>query len=37
MGWLYHDDPIDNPLAYLIAKYNYEGDCHTWRYDKSCA
>jgi hypothetical protein len=29
MGWLYQNDPIDNPLAYLIDKYNYEGDGHT--------
>ena len=29
MGWLYQRDPIDNPLAYLKAKYNYDCDTHT--------
>jgi hypothetical protein len=29
MGWLYHSDPIDDPLAYLKAKYNYDCDTHT--------
>jgi hypothetical protein len=29
MGWLYQDEPIDNPLAYLMAEYNYADDWHT--------
>ena len=29
MGWLYRDKPIDDPLAYLKAKYNYDGETHT--------
>ena len=29
MGWLYQRDPIDNPLAYLKAKYNYDCETHT--------
>lgn len=29
MGWLYRDEPIDDPLAYLKAKYNYDGETHT--------
>lgn len=29
MGWLFHLDPIDDPLAYLKAKYNYNCDTHT--------
>ena len=29
MGWLYRDEPIDDPLAYLKAKYNYDCDTHT--------
>ena len=28
MGWLYHDDRIDDPLAYLTDKYNYDCDTH---------
>jgi hypothetical protein len=29
MGWLYRDEPIDNPLAYLMARYDYDCDTHT--------
>ena len=29
MGWLYRDEPIDDPLAYLKAKYNYDCETHT--------
>ena len=29
MGWLYRDEPIDDPIAYLKAKYNYDCDTHT--------
>jgi hypothetical protein len=29
MGWLYRDEPIDNPLAYLKGKYNYDCETHT--------
>jgi hypothetical protein len=29
MGWLYQRDPIDDPLAYLKAKYNYDCETHT--------
>lgn len=29
MGWLYHRDPVDDPLGYLMAKYNYDCDTHT--------
>jgi hypothetical protein len=29
MGWLYHHDPVDDPLAYLTAKYNYDCDTRT--------
>jgi hypothetical protein len=29
MGWLFHRDPIDDPLAYLTANYNYDCDTHT--------
>jgi hypothetical protein len=29
MGWLYRNEPIDDPLAYLKAKYNYDCDTHT--------
>ena len=28
MGWLYQRDPIDDPLAYLTAKYNYDCETH---------
>jgi hypothetical protein len=28
MGWLYQRDPVDNPVAYLTAKYNYDCDTH---------
>jgi uncharacterized protein DUF6927 len=29
MGWLYQSDPVENPLAYLSDKYNYDGDTHS--------
>jgi hypothetical protein len=29
MGWLYQRDAIDNPLAYLTARYNYDCETHT--------
>jgi hypothetical protein len=29
MGWLFQRDPIDDPLAYLMAKYNYHCATHT--------
>jgi hypothetical protein len=29
MGWLYHDEPVENPVAYLTDKYNYDGERHT--------
>ena len=29
MGWLYRNEPIDDPLAYLKAKYNYDCETHT--------
>jgi hypothetical protein len=29
MGWLYQRDPVDNPLAYMMGKYNYDCDTHT--------
>jgi Domain of unknown function (DUF6927) len=29
MGWLCRDEPIDDPLAYLKAKYNYDCETHT--------
>jgi hypothetical protein len=29
MGWLYQRDTVDNPVAYLTAKYNYDCDTHT--------
>jgi uncharacterized protein DUF6927 len=29
MGWLYRNEPSDDPLAYLKAKYNYDCDTHT--------
>jgi hypothetical protein len=29
MGWLYQRDPVENPLGYLMAKYNYDCDTHT--------
>jgi hypothetical protein len=29
MGWLYHNEPIDDPLGNLKAKYNYDCDSHT--------
>lgn len=29
MGWLFHREPIEDPLAYLMAKYNYDCDTHT--------
>jgi hypothetical protein len=29
MGWLYRDEPIDDPLTYLKAKYNYDCETHT--------
>jgi hypothetical protein len=29
MGWLYQRDPVDDPVAYLMAKYNYDCDTHT--------
>ena len=29
MGWLYRHDPVDDPLAYLTAKYNYDCNTHT--------
>ena len=29
MGWLYRNEPIDDPLGYLKAKYNYDCDSHT--------
>jgi hypothetical protein len=29
MGWLYRDEPIDDPLAYLKTKYNYDCETHT--------
>jgi hypothetical protein len=29
MGWLYRNEPIDNPLAHLMAKYNYDCNTHT--------
>jgi hypothetical protein len=29
MGWLYQRDPVDDPVAYLRAKYNYDCDTHT--------
>ena len=29
MGWLFQRDPIDDPLAYLMAKYNYDCATHT--------
>jgi hypothetical protein len=28
-GWLYQDDPVDDPLSYLKDKYNYDCDTHT--------
>jgi Domain of unknown function (DUF6927) len=31
MGWLYRNEPIDDPLAYLTAKYNYDCETHTLR------
>ena len=29
MGWLYQRDPVDDPVACLMAKYNYDCDTHT--------
>jgi hypothetical protein len=29
MGWLFHPDPIDDPLTYLMTSYNYDCDTHT--------
>jgi hypothetical protein len=29
MGWLYQNDPVENPIAYLTGKYNYDGERHT--------
>lgn len=29
MGWLYQQDPVDDPVAYLTSKYNYDRDTHT--------
>ena len=29
MGWLYRHDPVDDPLAYLTSKYNYDRDTNT--------
>jgi hypothetical protein len=29
MGWLFQRDPVDDPVAYLMAKYNYDCDTHT--------
>lgn len=29
MGWLYQRNPVNDPLAYLTAKYNYDYDTHT--------
>jgi len=26
MGWLYHHDPIDDPVAYLTDQFNHEGE-----------
>jgi hypothetical protein len=26
MGWLYHRDPIDDPVAYLTDQFNHEGE-----------
>lgn len=29
MGWLFQHDPVDDPVACLMAKYNYDCDTHT--------
>jgi hypothetical protein len=29
MGWLYQNDPVDDPLACIKTKYNYDCDTHT--------
>jgi hypothetical protein len=29
MGWLYQRDPVDDPVAFLTTKYNYDCDTHT--------
>jgi hypothetical protein len=29
MGWLFQRDPVDDPVAYLMAKYNYDCGTHT--------
>jgi hypothetical protein len=29
MGWLFQRDPVDDPVAYLMAKYHYDCDTHT--------
>jgi hypothetical protein len=29
MGWLCQRDPVDHPLTYLMAKYNYDCETHT--------
>jgi len=26
MGWLYQQDPVDDPVKAIVAKFNYEGD-----------
>src|SRR5690242_934802 len=28
MGWLYQRDPVDDPLAYITAKYSYDCETH---------
>jgi Domain of unknown function (DUF6927) len=30
MGWLYQDNPVDDPVAELTAHYTYDGDTRTW-------
>jgi hypothetical protein len=30
MGWLYQNDPVEDPVAYLIDKYNCDGHTRTW-------
>ena len=31
MGWLYKNDPIDDPVAYLTAQYNHDSEHRVYR------
>ena len=30
MGWLYQNDPVDDPVAELTAQFIDDGDTRTW-------